>query len=499
MSKRAIQIGDRTKKIYFNTSASPYPSGTLLFDNNRHIECVTSGDSTILGYYENNVMVQQIYIFSVAPMNVENINSRADWSEWTVTELTVSTPLKVLDVPSDFTALVSIETSELEKEPAVLRTVTPVEKPSLSLNNNSLINLVNKVSDTNNYIDYLRKRIINSCNFFNEELAPKLGNPKINLTISALSMGGTPGATLINFIGKNTGKTLFSYNCSNVTSITGMATGLSSGGRLIFKSSIPIEEECTITIDYKSSSPWFDTDLYVNGNKEHRFTPNSLSSSYVIKPNDDVLIFIAGFSCLAKGTKITLANNTYKNIEDITYDDEILVWNFDEGKFDSAKPLWIKKAESCPRYNLLKFSDGSELKTIDQHRIFNKQKGMFTYPMTDDTPIGTITFNEKGEEVTLISKEVITEEVEYYNVITDYHINLFGNGILTSCRYNNIYPIQDMKFIKDNKDNKEYMCNEIPCKYINGLRLSEQSFTVDENIKYIKNLIRLKKQSEGRK
>jgi hypothetical protein len=40
--------------------------------------------------------------------------------------------------------------------------------------------------------------------------------------------------------------------------------------------------------------------------------------------------------------------------------------------------------------------------------------------------------------------------VDYYNVITDYHINLFANGILTSCRLNNIYPIKNMKFVKSN-------------------------------------------------
>ena len=31
--------------------------------------------------------------------------------------------------------------------------------------------------------------------------------------------------------------------------------------------------------------------------------------------------------------------------------------------------------------------------------------------MTDDTPIGTTTFNVKGEEVTLISKEVIKDYI----------------------------------------------------------------------------------------
>lgn len=190
--------------------------------------------------------------------------------------------------------------------------------------------------------------------------------------------------------------------------------------------------------------------------------------------------------CLAKGTKILLSNGINKNIEDITYDDNILVWNFDDGKFDSSYPLWIKKQESTKKYNLLKFSDGSELKTISQHRIFNKEAGKFTYPMTNDTPIGTTTFNNLNEEIILISKEIINEEIEYYNLITNYHINIFANGILTSCRYNNIYPIQNMKFVKEKRPTREF--SDIPNKYVTGLRLYEQKYPLQEIKSYITRL-----------
>ena len=38
-----------------------------------------------------------------------------------------------------------------------------------------------------------------------------------------------------------------------------------------------------------------------------------------------------------------------------------------------------------------------------------------------------------------------------YNIITKQHLNCFANGILTSCRLNNMYPIENMKFVKDNR------------------------------------------------
>jgi hypothetical protein len=192
--------------------------------------------------------------------------------------------------------------------------------------------------------------------------------------------------------------------------------------------------------------------------------------------------------CLAEGTLITLADGNTKKIEDINYSDMLSVWNFDEGNFDSALPLWIKKAEVTNRFNLLEFSDGSSLKTINQHRIFNKEMSAFTYPMTEDTPIGTTTFNVAGEEVTLIGKRVVNEKINYYNVITRHHMNLFANGILTSCRYNNIYPIVGMKFVKDERTIVAQAEYGVEDKYYEGLRLAEQTIPVDDTIAYVDRL-----------
>ena len=186
--------------------------------------------------------------------------------------------------------------------------------------------------------------------------------------------------------------------------------------------------------------------------------------------------------CLIEGTAITLADRTTKNIEDITYDDNLLVWDFDNATFTGAKPIWIMKQKRALEYNHLVFSDGSELNTVNQHRIFNVEKGMFTYPMTDDTPLGTTTFNDKGEYITLISKEIINREVVYYNVITDYHMNLFAGTILTSCRLSNIYPIEKMKYQKDNRElHDASMFNELDDKWVSGLRLLEQPLEINRD------------------
>ena len=216
---------------------------------------------------------------------------------------------------------------------------------------------------------------------------------------------------------------------------------------------------------------------------------NGVATSVASSPSNSATTFPV---CLAKGTLVQLFNGLAKVIEAIVYSDVLLVWDFDEGRFLGANPLWIKKSEITNAYNLLKFSCGTTLKTINQHRIFNKELGKFTYPMTDDSPLGTTTFNSRGEEVYLVSKEVVYEEVEFYNVITNRHINLFANTILTSCRYNNIYPIESMRFVKDGRSIAPIESYNVSKIYYDGLRLGEQLISAEDTHTYLANLEALK-------
>ena len=196
--------------------------------------------------------------------------------------------------------------------------------------------------------------------------------------------------------------------------------------------------------------------------------------------------------CLAEGTMITLADKSRKAIEDIEYTDNLLVWDFDNGCFAEAKPLWIKKKQAAQEYNLIKFDNGVELKTILDHRIFNMESQRFTYTMNEeDTPIGSTTFMEDGTTAKIVERKVIRETINYYNIITDYHMNLFANGILTSLRLNNLYKIENMKFVKDNRelvDKSEF--EGIPENYFYGLRLAEQPKEINKgnDVKHTKTL-----------
>lgn len=169
----------------------------------------------------------------------------------------------------------------------------------------------------------------------------------------------------------------------------------------------------------------------------------------------DAAEFEFSVSCIIAGTLITLADGTKKPIENITYNDNLLVWDFYNGCFSFAKPSWIKVKQTAKVYNKLTFNNGATLGLVGEggtqgyHRIFNKQSNMFTHTGVPETPNGTITFAEDKGEPVLLTQELIHENVDYYNITTDKHFNLFANGILTSCRCSNLYKIENMKYVGD--------------------------------------------------
>jgi hypothetical protein len=288
-----------------------------------------------------------------------------------------------------------------------------------------------------------------------------------SITISATSSGGTGGGSgWANVTVANTiPVTEYGVIVTNGTISQKYVTG-SLG-------SIPGTVQLNITTGLNTTP--FTVYAYVTSNAGTYYSNSATGTSGI---------------CLLAGTQIALSDGTYKAIEDITYTDKMLSWDFDRGCYAETTALWIKYSETGSQYNLLTFSDGTTLRTFDQHRIFNKQAGAFTYPMTDATPIGTVTVNEHGQEITLTNKQVIQDTIEYYNVITDYHMNLFSDSVLTSCRFNNIYPITDMKFVKDartlrTRDEFE----NVPDRFFNGLRLAEQTTDIETVEWYVNRLL----------
>jgi hypothetical protein len=199
------------------------------------------------------------------------------------------------------------------------------------------------------------------------------------------------------------------------------------------------------------------------------------------------------YMCFVYGTQITLADGTTKSVEDITYSDKLLVWDFDNGCFSSAFPLWILAESTAPRYYHLSFDDGSTLNVIVDHRglghrLFCLDTNRFEY---SHTCVGKSIVTKNGV-VKMVSCDIVEDAVKYYNIITDYHMNLYANDILTSTGLNNLYPVKDMHFAKEERTPIPISAlKECPEKYYHGLRLGEQvDYTIErlnEKIEVLKN------------
>lgn len=218
---------------------------------------------------------------------------------------------------------------------------------------------------------------------------------------------------------------------------------------------------------------------------------DSISSTRIYKITGDATA--SYYPCFVYGTLILLSDGTTKQVQDVTYEDSLLVWDFDNACYSSAKPLWIKKVQTSNYYYECEFENGIILKLVGSngkcHRVFNVDDNIFK-SATDCVGKNIMTATGVSK---LIKCKRVDETVEFYNIITDYHLNLFANSVLTSCRLNNLYPIENMKFVKDNRQTipKEKYGN-IDDKFYYGLRLDERNCNdIDEINAYVERLYML--------
>ena len=205
----------------------------------------------------------------------------------------------------------------------------------------------------------------------------------------------------------------------------------------------------------------------------------------------DSFIFIHDrWTCYLKGTLITLADGTRIPVENVTYDTELLVWDFDNGCFAATKPVWIKKPQTASYYYHCTFENGLTLDLVGSngncHAVYNVDDNCFEYA---NNCVGKNVMTELGMSK-LISCDRIDKEVEFYNIATNYHINCYAGQVLTSTKLNNLYPIKDMKFIKEDRELipiEEF--DGVPEKYYYGFRLGENK---RENLDNVLNNIKAK-------
>ena len=187
--------------------------------------------------------------------------------------------------------------------------------------------------------------------------------------------------------------------------------------------------------------------------------------------------------CLTKGTKVTLADGSYKNIEDIDYNDLLLVWNYETGSYTFEYPIWIEKEGKSNEYTKITFEDGTYLNIVGEHALYNADINEFV--TADNLEVGTTIAkieNNNIKYVKIKTIEVIYKNINYYHVVSTRFYNIIANNVLTTddeVILSNLYGF-DSKIKWLNRDYNNiplYTYDEfkdiMPYYMFNGLRVEE--------------------------
>ena len=211
--------------------------------------------------------------------------------------------------------------------------------------------------------------------------------------------------------------------------------------------------------------------------------------------------------CLIEGTKVKLANNKTKKIEDITYDDLLLVWSYEEGKVVEEYPLWIEKGKKATSYTRITFSDHSTINIYLDHAFFSTDINQFVKVQDQENfHIGTkvlkVMSNNELKEVSVEKIETIQEEKMYYFVASTRYYNIISDDFITTDAYTditNLYEFnQNATWKNPNVQELDYKYLEdvLPYYLYKGFRAGEVAILLNANKTnlnefkyYIKNIV----------
>ena len=200
--------------------------------------------------------------------------------------------------------------------------------------------------------------------------------------------------------------------------------------------------------------------------------------------------------CLVEGTKVLLANGNYKNIEDIKYTDLLRVYNHVTGEMINVYPIWIEEEGIANTYRKVTFSDGSFLKVVSNHSVFDVDNKKYIDVANDnECKIGTRVYkveDDKLKVVTITNIEDINESVKFYNIVSTMYYNIIANGILTTdatSSISNIYGFEDNAiygenyYVISNGEKLEYEdVSFIPYYLYKGLNLQNAKCLIDNGL-----------------
>ncbi len=146
----------------------------------------------------------------------------------------------------------------------------------------------------------------------------------------------------------------------------------------------------------------------------------------------DNLVIVTS-TCLAAGTKITTADGSVKNIEDIVEGDLLLAFDHEAGRFISSAVLYTYQGEAPKRAFTLHFSNGATLTVTSAHDLFERESRKYVRisEKSAEQFIGKHFYSFDDQTFVELTKVIYeTKPVEYYEIYTAKCLNIIANGML---------------------------------------------------------------------
>ncbi len=141
-------------------------------------------------------------------------------------------------------------------------------------------------------------------------------------------------------------------------------------------------------------------------------------------------------TCFTPDTLITLADGGQKRVDELTYADQLLVWDFVSGEY-TARPAVIIDNHGYDNYlvTTVYFDNGSKVNTIGGHAFYDVDAKRFV--MLSDTNVADyightfVVYTENGNETAkLVDYNIEEQYTESWSVLTAEHHNCIVEGML---------------------------------------------------------------------
>jgi len=202
---------------------------------------------------------------------------------------------------------------------------------------------------------------------------------------------------------------------------------------IVFKKSLKIDPATDLLVDNAGNNVTIDeNNLYVLNEDTHKIIEIDVEDvdTYLIAGTDNIIntsFIITHNWCFPAGTKITLSDNSLKNIEDVMVGENVLTYNEETGFNETGVVGDLKKHEVSSVIKLT-FDGEKTIITTNEHPFFVKEKG---WVKANELQSNDICKTDLLEDKKIVSVEILEETHTVYNLLSvSNHHNFYANNIL---------------------------------------------------------------------